>query len=254
MAHAQVRSDATEIDLGWLRVMREAQGWRVVSSRHISLQDYLKAGDLVRAVDNIRIETLDTLLAARVLNEIQTVASRVEVVRDNRIQQLTLRASRSGLIGPVGEYLYKTQIDLSQRKAQVITLPEAFGGTTTVELNGSWTVVHVWSSRCPLCIGDIAALNEIRNSVPEKVRWQSIALDDDDVSIRDFSKDHPIRFSVLLAGKWDNSNAFSRQFGISAVPTYIVFDPLGEIPFVAVGENSLSSTVRFLKKASLLKK
>lgn len=110
------------------------------------------------------------------------------------------------------------------------TLPAASGGNVRLsEHRGEVVLLTFWSSRCSVCIAQLAALGDLQNTYRSAgLVTLGVSVEDDMKSATQFAKSHPGRFPMLL----DPSKGVGRAYGIEMLPTTVLIDRRGRVRFV----------------------
>jgi peroxiredoxin len=128
------------------------------------------------------------------------------------------------------------------------TLPAAAGGNVRLsEHRGDVVLLTFWSSRCSVCIAQLAALGDLQNTYRSAgLVTLAVSVDDDMKSATQFAKSHPARFPMLL----DRSKGVGRAYNIELLPTTILIDRRGRVRFLQADfhgiDNSYVAQVRAL--------
>jgi peroxiredoxin len=110
------------------------------------------------------------------------------------------------------------------------TLPAASGGNERLsEHRGEVVLLTFWSSRCAVCVQQLAALGELEATYRSAgLVTLAISVDDDMKSATQFAKSHPARFPLLL----DRQKEVGRAYNIEQLPTTVLIDRRGRVRFL----------------------
>ena len=129
------------------------------------------------------------------------------------------------------------------------TLPAAAGGGNVrlSEHRGEVVVLTFWSSRCAVCITQLAALGNLQTTYRSAgLVTLAVSVDDDSKSATQFAKSYPARFPLLL----DKLKGVSRAYRIELLPTTVLIDRRGRVRFLLTDyhgiDNSYVAQVREL--------
>ncbi len=128
------------------------------------------------------------------------------------------------------------------------TLPAAAVGNVRLsEHRGEVVQLTFWSSRCSVCIAQLAALGELQNTYRSAgLVILAVSVDDDMKSATQFAKSHPAPFPLLL----DRLKAVGRAYSIELIPTTVLIDRRGRVRFLHADyhgtDNSYVAQVRAL--------
>jgi peroxiredoxin len=128
------------------------------------------------------------------------------------------------------------------------TLPAASGGNVRLsEHRGDVVLLTFWSSRCAVCVTQLAALGELQNTYRSAgLVTLAVSVDDDMKSATQFAKSHPARFPLLL----DRLKEVGRAYGVALLPTMVLIDRRGRVRFLLADypgtDNSYVARVRAL--------
>ena len=93
------------VDFGWLRVIEEGKGWRVVRSYEFPIgAEAILPGDLIIAIDGQKLSSRNAISAAALLDRIRAGASVVEVERGNALRMLRLYPAREPLLKSLARF------------------------------------------------------------------------------------------------------------------------------------------------------
>lgn len=102
-----------------------------------------------------------------------------------------------------------------------------------------------WCGACRRSNANLDALYEMGSEAPIDVVMVSV--DESEDAARAAVKNWPIRHKVFL----DTTKAFSRAFGIEALPTYTLIDKTGEVLDVHVGPAGAATIRKWLNPGTL---
>ncbi len=89
-------------------------------------------------------------------------------------------------------------------------------------------VVHFWATWCPICKLEASNID----SLSKKYNILSIAVNSgSNKKIGDFMREHNLNYRVVN----DNSGELSKEFGIEAYPSTLIYDRNGKLKFSEVG-------------------
>ena len=109
-------------------------------------------------------------------------------------------------------------------------LPAAAGGNVRLsEHRGEVVLLTFWSSRCSVCVAQLAALGELQATYRSAgLVTLAVSVDDDLPRATRFAKAHPTRFPLLL----DRRKDVSRAYQIERLPTTVLIDRRGRVRFL----------------------
>ena len=128
------------------------------------------------------------------------------------------------------------------------TLPAAAGGNVRLsEHRGEVVLLTFWSSRCSVCVAQMAALGNLQTTYRSAgLVTLAVSVDDDMKSATQFAKSHPARFPLLL----DPLKTVGRAYSIELIPTTVLIDRRGRVRFLLADyhgtDNSYVAQVRAL--------
>ena len=128
------------------------------------------------------------------------------------------------------------------------TLPAAAGGNVRLsEHRGEVVLLTFWSSRCSVCVAQLAALGNLQTTYRSAgLVTLAVSVDDDMKSATQFAKSHPARFPLLL----DRLKDVGRAYNIELIPTTVLIDRRGRVRFLHADyhgtDNSYVAQVRAL--------
>ena len=160
-----------------------------------------------------------------------------------RIGRLCVGAVLFALFQPVG-----AQTSVVGEMAPDFTLPAAVGGNVRLsEHRGDVVVLTFWSSRCSVCVAQLAALGDLQTTYRSAgLVTLAVSVDDDMKSATQFAKSHPTRFPLLL----DRLKEVGRAYNIELIPTTVLIDRRGRVRFLQADyhgtDNSYVAQVRAL--------
>ncbi len=103
------------------------------------------------------------------------------------------------------------------------------------EMAGNVVLINFWATWCGPCREEMPLLNALHN------KYQllgftvlGVNVEENPENARDFLKDYPVDFPVLL----DSQNSVSRQYDVVAMPTTVVVDRDGNMRFLHKGYKS----------------
>ena len=127
-------------------------------------------------------------------------------------------------------------------------LPAAAGGNVRLsEHRGEVVLLTFWSSRCSVCVAQLAALGELQATYRSAgLVTLAVSVDDDLLRATRFAKSHPARFPLLL----DRRKDVSRTYQIERLPTTVLIDRRGRVRYLRADDrgtdNSYVAQVREL--------
>ena len=110
------------------------------------------------------------------------------------------------------------------------TLPATAGGNVRLsEHRGEVVLLTFWSSRCAVCVAQLAALGDLQTTYRSAgLVTLAVSVDDDLKSATRFAKAHPARFPLLL----DRHKGVSRDYRIEYLPTTVMIDRRGRVRYL----------------------
>ncbi len=98
---------------------------------------------------------------------------------------------------------------------------------------GKIVIVHFWASWCPLCVGEMNAIQALREARGEReLAAYSVAVNDKTEAARAYLRKTNAKYTVLL----DPAGAAAGRCGVQSVPTTFICDRGGTIRFKILGE------------------
>lgn len=120
--------------------------------------------------------------------------------------------------------------------AKDFTLPIAETGAAfhLADQRGTPVLLEVFASWCPTCRHNAPTMDEIANTKRSgKVRFVGISVDDSIARARAVKQAWGIPYDVLF-----DNGSFSKSYGITLLPTFVMVDASGKIRHVATGGQS----------------
>ena len=110
------------------------------------------------------------------------------------------------------------------------TLPAASGGNVRLsEHRGEVVLLTFWSSQCPVCVDQLAALGELQSTYRSAgLVTLGVSVDDDLKRARRFATAHAGRFPLLI----DRHKSVSRAYRIEELPTTVLIDRRGRVRYL----------------------
>lgn len=97
---------------------------------------------------------------------------------------------------------------------------------------GKTVIVNFWAVWCGPCRKEIPAMNRALAILKDKnIAILAINVGDEYESIKSFSKNYPMDFTVLM----DKNGAVSQSWRVSGFPTTFIINPHGQIAYRVVG-------------------
>ena len=127
-------------------------------------------------------------------------------------------------------------------------LPAAAGGNVRLsEHRGEVVLLTFWSSRCSVCVAQLAELGELQTTYRSAgLVTLAVSVDDDLPRALRFARAHPARFPLLL----DKRKEVSRDYRIERLPTTVLIDRRGRVRYLQSdyrsSDNSYVAQVREL--------
>lgn len=118
------------------------------------------------------------------------------------------------------------------------------GGTVRVRPPGEVVLLDFWATWCAPCKPQMAELREIRGSFPD-VHMLSITNEDDEQAIKDFWKEYEGSWPVASDPDLETNDAF----GVTRIPTLLVFDAEGAEVWRHVGLAAAGTVADHLREA-----
>ena len=238
---------AVTVDLGWLEVNQTNNEWRVVrTSEPLPSPGALRVNDILTAVDDLRVNDLNALSAARVLSRITLNAKTISVIRAGVITKLNIHESSEPLAALLMTEPNTNPVVLYSKdeRAPNLSLPDSSGQMVTIKFREKWTLIHIWNTLCDRF--EIEALNEMAMPNPDMLNVVGVAMNDTAGTLKQFSTREPIEFVNLLGGDYDGK--FAGEFNYFALRTDILVDPEGRVVFVGSGPSALSRAWKIFRE------
>ena len=127
-------------------------------------------------------------------------------------------------------------------------LPATAGGNVRLsEHRGEVVLLTFWSSRCSVCVAQLAALGDLQTTYRSAgLVTLAVSVDDDLPRALRFARAHPARFPLLL----DRRKDVSRGYRIERLPTTVLIDRRGRVRYLQSdyrpSDNSYVAQVREL--------
>lgn len=121
---------------------------------------------------------------------------------------------------------------------------------TSIEANigkGQWTVMQAWVSTCGICNKEMPDFVKNAPRFPN-TKVIGISLDGNRQSAQQFVNKHGVNFPTLLS----TTNEFNRYLSkvaeeeLEGTPTYLIFDPQGQLAGVQQGHIPFGSIYNFI--------
>ena len=106
------------------------------------------------------------------------------------------------------------------------------------DLHGSYILVNFWATWCKPCIKEMPSLNYLHLKFTNNKNFQVIAINigQSKSAIKDFIKDNPIDFTILLDERMELVD-----WNVEAIPSTFLIDNNGNILYRVEGEKDWSS-------------
>lgn len=116
--------------------------------------------------------------------------------------------------------------------APAFELPALDGSRVSLaSLHGKRTLLHFWATWCGVCRQELSALNAVQDGLSGDEALVTIVADSDDVEhVRQFTREHGLRYPVLLA-----TPEVLRDYRIGAFPTNYYVAPNGIVRSRTIG-------------------
>jgi thiol-disulfide isomerase/thioredoxin len=128
-----------------------------------------------------------------------------------------------------------TYVDAASVKGQApnFTLKSLGGKNLKLsEMAGNVVLINFWASWCAPCREEMPLLNDLHKKYePLGFTVLGVNVEEDAKNARDFLKNFPVDFPVLL----DNKNQVSKKYNVIAMPTTVVVDRDGNMRFLHQG-------------------
>ena len=124
--------------------------------------------------------------------------------------------------------------------------------------NGRWLVVMIWASDCHICNAEAVSYEQFHRAEHNaNVRVLGISMDGEDKksAARKFIERHKLSFPNLIgeAGMVALFYASLTKESLRGTPTFLVFDPDGELAAAQAGAVPVDSVERFIEKEQALR-
>ncbi len=108
-----------------------------------------------------------------------------------------------------------------------IILKDLQANTVNLEsFNGSPRILIFWTTWCPYCRAAIKSLTQISAQLQQEgVLVFAIDVNESPVRVRNFLKNSPVNFKVLL----DGEAQLASSYNVNGVPTYVLINRAGRI-------------------------
>lgn len=119
-------------------------------------------------------------------------------------------------------------------------LPAAAGGNVRLsEHRGEVVLLTFWSSRCAVCVAQLAALGELQTTYRSAgLVTLAVSVDDDLTRATRFAKSHPARFPLLF----DRCKEVSRVYRIERLPTTVLIDRRGRVRVLQADDRGIDNS------------
>lgn len=116
------------------------------------------------------------------------------------------------------------------------------------DFRGKWVLVNFWAPWCPLCWGEVPALNELNRRKDFVVIGIALDYGPDEGVVREAAARHNLDFYAIVAGgSRRNPDSPFRQVGpVDFYPTSYLYDPNGEIVMFIPGQVKLKNIHAFV--------
>ena len=118
-------------------------------------------------------------------------------------------------------------------EAQNFSLPTVSGEMQTLDqFKGSFVLVNFWSTKCQVCVAELAVLQDLYDQLHEEFNFEIIAIHagSNEQGISSLLKINPVSYMMLVDEKLQMGH-----WGIPQLPTSYLVTPEGKFAFRAVG-------------------
>lgn len=146
-----------------------------------------------------------------------------------------------------------SKLTKSGKAAPDITLNTPDGKSVQLSslLNGKFTYIDVWATWCGPCVREIPYLEQLVKKFTgnDKLQFISISLDENTKAWKDkLAKDKPQWAQFILTP--ENNQKFSKEWGITGIPRFIMIDAKGNIFSSDASRPSDEKTAKTLEEES----
>lgn len=136
--------------------------------------------------------------------------------------------------------LWTNSVQVADAQALQMLLPASDGTKTAVaEARGQVLVLNFWATWCPPCKAELPDLQDFAKRLPSKVTLWSVDLTGTETlgqaAVLAYIKNHGMTWKQLL-----DDGTLQKAYGVTVVPTTLVFDPAGHLVERRVGAVDLS--------------
>ena len=100
------------------------------------------------------------------------------------------------------------------------------------DFKGTPLVINFWASWCPPCLAEMPLLQDYAKKLVDMVAILAINAGEDEVTVRNFVKEHDLMLTVLL----DPDNSATKHYRVYGFPTTLFLDEDGNIQSIHIGE------------------
>ncbi|HSB52656.1 MAG TPA: TlpA disulfide reductase family protein [Dissulfurispiraceae bacterium] len=127
---------------------------------------------------------------------------------------------------------------LSGQAAPDFALQDLEGNTVSLSsFKGKVVFLNFWATWCPPCKDELPSIEKLHNLMKQKgLVVLAVSIDKSPEKVRDFLKQHPVSFRVLM----DKNASASRSFKVFSLPMTFIIDKRGVLIEKHFGEKDWS--------------
>ena len=131
-------------------------------------------------------------------------------------------------------------------KANDIKLPMINGKTFVLsELEGTPTLINIWATWCPPCVGEMPAFEKLKNEYEGKLNVIAIDYGEEEEVVKKFMKDKGYTFDVAL----DKTGITTKLYTFQGIPFTILVDKNGNVANIFRGSRGADAQYELYKNA-----